>query len=37
MVVIHTRIDQDRDLRVNTAEGILTIEDTVAWPGVPME
>ena len=37
MAIIHTRIARDRDLMVNTAEGILTIEDTLAWLGVSME
>jgi hypothetical protein len=27
VATIHTRIDRDQDLTVNTAEGVLTIED----------
>ena len=30
MAIIHTRIDRDQDLTINTAEGLLTIEDIMA-------
>ena len=30
MAIIHTRIDRDRDLTINTVEGILTVKDISA-------